>query len=93
MYLKGIVLFAQPQVLPRQTSNYINTRKRPAARVQDCQIFLGTTYQNGKNIPNDHKYTRWPQNIPNGRKIKPMAIKYTYIFNCKTLQNLPTLVF
>jgi hypothetical protein len=21
---------------------------------QGCQIFLGTTYQNGKNIPNDH---------------------------------------
>jgi hypothetical protein len=22
---------------------------------QDCQIFLGTTYQNGKSIPNNHK--------------------------------------
>jgi hypothetical protein len=22
---------------------------------QGCQIFLGKTYQNGKNIPNDHK--------------------------------------
>jgi hypothetical protein len=34
---------------------------------QGCQIFLGTTYKNGKNIPNDHKiyqivtkYTKWP---------------------------------
>jgi hypothetical protein len=23
--------------------------------MQGCQIFLGTTYQNGKNTPNDHK--------------------------------------
>jgi hypothetical protein len=30
---------------------------------QGCQIFLGTTYQNGK------KYTKSPQNIPNGPKI------------------------
>jgi hypothetical protein len=27
---------------------------------QGCQIFPGTTYQNGKN------YTKWQQNIPNG---------------------------
>jgi hypothetical protein len=34
---------------------------------QGCQIFLGTTYPNGKNIPNNHKiypmatnYTKWP---------------------------------
>jgi hypothetical protein len=41
---------------------------------QGCQIFLGSTYQNGKNIPNDHKiyqmaiqfnkwqlkYKKWP---------------------------------
>jgi hypothetical protein len=26
-----------------------------AVRKQGCQIFLGTTYQNGENIPNDHK--------------------------------------
>jgi hypothetical protein len=43
---------------------------------QGCQIFLGTTYQNGKNIPKNHKiyqmateYIKWPQNIPNGHKI------------------------
>jgi hypothetical protein len=29
------------------------------------------------------KCTKWPQNIPNGRKIDQMAITYT---NCKTLQ-------
>jgi hypothetical protein len=33
--------------------------------------FLGTTYQNGE------KYTKLPQNIPNGCKIDQMSIKYT----------------
>jgi hypothetical protein len=34
---------------------------------QGCQIFIGTTYQNGKNIPNNHqvhhravKWAKWP---------------------------------
>jgi hypothetical protein len=39
------------------------------------------------------KYTEWPQNIPNGRKIHQMAVNYTNIFHCKTLQNLPKLGF
>jgi hypothetical protein len=54
--------------------------------LQGCQIFLGTTYRNGKIIPNDHiihqitvKYTKWHM--------------YTHIFHCKTLQNLPKLGF
>jgi hypothetical protein len=45
---------------------------------QDCQIFLGATYQNGK------KYTKWPQNITNGHKIYQTATIYT-----KWPQNLP----
>jgi hypothetical protein len=36
---------------------------------QGCQIFLGPKYQNGE------KYTKLPQNIPNGRKILPMTVK------------------
>jgi hypothetical protein len=36
---------------------------------QGCQIFLGPEYQNGEN------YTKLPQNIPNGHKIFPMAVK------------------
>jgi hypothetical protein len=36
---------------------------------QGCQIFLGTKYQNGE------KYTKLPQNIPNGHKIFAMAVK------------------
>jgi hypothetical protein len=49
---------------------------------QGCKIVLNTTYQKGKNIPDDHKvyqmtikYTKWPQNIPNGCIIDHMAIK------------------
>jgi hypothetical protein len=41
------------------------------SEIQGCQIFRGTTYQNGENLPNDHKiyqmvvkYSKWPQNIP-----------------------------
>jgi hypothetical protein len=61
---------------------------------QGCQIFLGTPYQNGENrYQITINYTKWPQNIPNGCKIDPMAIKYTNIFYCKTLQNLPKLGF
>jgi hypothetical protein len=39
------------------------------------------------------KYTEWPQNIPDGRKIDQLAIKYTNIIHCKILQNLPKLGF
>jgi hypothetical protein len=38
---------------------------------QGCQIFLGPKYQNGG------KYTKLPQNTPNGRKIFPIALKKT----------------
>jgi hypothetical protein len=56
--------------------------------------FWGTTYQNGKN-------TKGPQNVSNGiiynimhgSKIDQMAIKYTNIFHCKTLQNLTKMGF
>jgi hypothetical protein len=39
------------------------------------------------------KYTKWPQNISNGRKIDQTVIKYTKIFHNKTLQNLPRMGF
>jgi hypothetical protein len=41
---------------------------RGAAVAQGCQNFLGTKYQSGE------KYTKLPQNIPNGPKIFPMAV-------------------
>jgi hypothetical protein len=39
----------------------------PLSTPQGCQIFLAVTYQNGKNIPDNHKiypmavnmYTKW----------------------------------
>jgi hypothetical protein len=51
--------------------------------MQGCQIFLGPKYQNGE------KYTKLPQNIPNGHKIDQLVIKYIKIFHSKTLQNYP----
>jgi hypothetical protein len=44
------------------------------SRQQGCQIFLNKTYQNGKY------HTKWQQNIPNGRTIFALAIKYIDIF-------------
>jgi hypothetical protein len=37
-----------------------------------ARFFLVQTYQNGKNISNDHKL-----HIPNGHKLYQMAIKYS----------------
>jgi hypothetical protein len=56
---------------------------------QGCQIFHGTTYQNGE------KYTKRPQNVPNGHmicilkgcQIFQMVIKYTNILYSETLQH------
>jgi hypothetical protein len=56
---------------------------------EGCQIFLVATYQNGKNISNNHKYTEWPQSGENGRKIHAMAIKFTIIFHCMSLPKFP----
>jgi hypothetical protein len=46
---------------------------------QGCQIFRGTTYQNGKIYQLTIKYAKLLQNISNGRKINHMAIKLTII--------------
>jgi hypothetical protein len=43
--------------------------RETAALKQGCQILLGPKYQNGE------KCTKLPQNIPNGHKIFPMAVK------------------
>jgi hypothetical protein len=39
------------------------------------------------------KYTKGPENIPNGSKIDHMARKYTDSFHSKTLQNVPKFGF
>jgi hypothetical protein len=36
---------------------------------QGCQIFRGTTYQNGE------KYTKLLQNLPNCHEVNPKAVK------------------
>jgi hypothetical protein len=59
-----------------------------ACEIQGCQIFLGTKYQNLE------KYTTRPQNIPNGHKIFPMAVKRPNghkIYQYFPLQNPPKL--
>jgi hypothetical protein len=40
----------------------------PSLHDHGCQIFLGPKYQNGE------KYRKFPQNIPNGHKIFPVAL-------------------
>jgi hypothetical protein len=74
---------------------YVHRLQLKTEWLKGCQIFLGTNYQNGE------KYTKRPQNIPNGHnipisnghKIDQMVAKYTKIFHCKTLQNLPKFGF
>jgi hypothetical protein len=44
---------------------------------QGCQIFLGTTYQNGKNIPNYHNIYQMAvkcKNIPTSSIARPSKI-------------------
>jgi hypothetical protein len=61
---------------------------------QGCQIVLGATYQNGKNMPKmTTKNAKRPQNLSYGSKIDKMSLKFTNIFHCKTLRNLPKLAF
>jgi hypothetical protein len=48
------------------------------------------------NIPKREKIyqiTKWPQNIPNGRRIDQGAVKYTNIFHCKSIKYLPKFGF
>jgi hypothetical protein len=48
---------------------------------QGCQIFLGATYQNGKNIPNNHELSKkWPQNIPTSSIKRPYKIDPNWNF-------------
>jgi hypothetical protein len=61
---------------------------------QGCQIFLSTKTKTGKNtkllrtMPNVHKTP-----ITKDSKMDQVSIKYTNIFHCKTLQNLPKFGF
>jgi hypothetical protein len=55
---------------------------RLAARV--ARFFLVKLTKTGKFYQITLKYSKWPQNIPKGRKIDQMAIKHTNIFHCKS---------
>jgi hypothetical protein len=55
---------------------------------QGCQIFLGPNIPNWEKIYlNDHKQYQKTTNIPKGRKIFLMIIKYSNIFHSKIYQN------
>jgi hypothetical protein len=58
-----------------------------------ARFFLGQNTKMGKIVPNDHKMTTWPYDIPNGRTIFQMAKKYNNDFHSKALQNIPKLGF
>jgi hypothetical protein len=58
-----------PTPTRRYTSEPIQNLK--VEREQGCQILLGKTYQNMKNIANSHNIYKRPQNIPKGHKIYP----------------------
>jgi hypothetical protein len=61
---------------------------------QGCQICIGTTYPNGKNIPQmTTNYAKWPLKIQNGSKIDRMAIQFTSILHCRNILNLPKFGF
>jgi hypothetical protein len=59
------------------TATFLRGRKKERKKTQffisrsrqDCQIFLGTKYQN------EGKYTKLSENISNGQKIYQMAVK------------------
>jgi hypothetical protein len=50
-------------------SNFFCVTSHLSPGKQGCQIFIGTTYQNGKTIPKGYKITQWSQNGPNGNKM------------------------
>jgi hypothetical protein len=57
-------------MIPAPAAGLKDSKAGPGRDVnKDCQIFLGTKYQNGK------KYTKLTQNISNDHKIFPMALK------------------
>jgi hypothetical protein len=53
-------------------AEYLTGERDPTCSNQGCQIFLGATYQNRKNIP------KWGEiYLPKGHIVYQMAIKYT----------------
>jgi hypothetical protein len=57
-------------------------RKTIAIETRDARFFVVQHTKTGKMYQITIRYTKWPQNIPNGYKMHTL-------FFCKTLQNLP----
>jgi hypothetical protein len=60
-----------------------------------ARFFLLQHTKTGENKPNNQKYIKWPQNIPNGRKIYrhlPLQVppKFTQIRYDFWLENMPS---
>jgi hypothetical protein len=55
---------------PKRGGFFLMTGRR-----QGCQIFLGTTYQNGKNVPKNHKIHQNWKNVPKNIKYTKMTFK------------------
>jgi hypothetical protein len=53
---------------------------------RDARFFLAQHTKTGKIYQRFTKYTKWPHNIPNDRKIFQMIIKFTNIFHSKAIQ-------
>jgi hypothetical protein len=63
-----------------------------ASRV--ARFFLVQNIKMGKNVYQiTTNYTKCPLNKTKDRKMDQVEIKYTGIFRCKTLQNLPKFGF
>jgi hypothetical protein len=52
-----------------------------------CQIFLGTTYQNGKNVPKDHKiYQYWyVRSVGLGKHIRDRILLLAWGHKCRKM--------
>jgi hypothetical protein len=62
-------------------------------RFRVARFFMVHDNKTGKNVPNEHKCTKWSLNIPNVQNYSEWPKKYINIFHSKALQNLPKLVF
>jgi hypothetical protein len=58
-----------------------------------ARFFLVQNTKTGKNVPNYHELFQMPINITKNRKMDQVSIKYTNIFQYKTLPNLPKFRF
>jgi hypothetical protein len=61
--------------------------------IRVARFFLTQYTKTVKKRQTYQNITKWPWNIPDDNKIFQMTVKYTNMFLCKALQNLPKLGF